>query len=351
MIKRIMVPLDGSRLAEQALPLARTLAKTLDAELLLVSAVAPSEQYATYADAETAGMLAEAGRLASEQYLGTQERQLAVDGFRVGTAVASARPHMAISSLCDRERIDMVVMTTHGRSGVSRWTMGSVADKVLRTTNTPLILIHPSAHGTPPDVIRRVVVALDGSELAEAALPMAQRVAKSLKSSVHLVRAVVPSAVVFGAEYLPGTLPVLEEMETEAVRYLKDVSQRLQSNGFTVTAEVRTGIPAEVILAEANQPGDIVVMSTHGRSGVDRWFLGSVADAVVRHGDIPVLVLRSWVTLDKPEYEETTPLVVAGIPPVIPVPEMSEHAEPAAAGKGKPARRGNRPEARGRQLR
>jgi nucleotide-binding universal stress UspA family protein len=348
MIKRIMVPLDGSHLAEQALPLARTLASTFEAELLLTMAVVSGDHYV---NEETEGMLAEAGRLASEQYLGATQQQLANEGFHVRTAVASARPHIAISSLCDLERVDLIIMTTHGRSGVTRWTMGSVADKVLRTTNTPLILIHPTPQGAPPSAIARIVVALDGSELAEAALPLAQRMAKAIKAKLHLVRAVVPPTAIFGAEYLPGTLPVLEEMEAEATRYLETTVEKLQSTGLTTTAIVRTGIPAEVILAEACEPGDIVVMSTHGRSGVDRWFLGSVADAVVRHGDIPVLVVRSWVTLDKTEYSEATPLVVAGIPPVIPVPEMSEQEEPAAAGKIKPARGSHRPEARGRQLR
>jgi nucleotide-binding universal stress UspA family protein len=348
MIKRIMVPLDGSQLAEQALPLARVLASTFKAELLLATAVGSPDHYVNEVNA---GVLAEAGRLVSEQYLTTKEQQLADEGFHVRSAVAEARPHMAISSLCDRERVDLIVMTTHGRSGVTRWTMGSVADKVLRTTSTPVILIHPTAHGAPPSAIERIVVALDGSELAEAVLPLAQRMAKAMKANVHLVRAVVPPAVIFGAEYLPGTLPVLEDIESEARQYVEAVAGTLKSSGLTTTTEVRAGIPAEVILAEASQPGDLVVISTHGRSGVDRWFLGSVADAVVRHGDIPVLVVRSWVTLDKPEYAETTPLVVAGIPPVIPVPEMSELKEPAAAGKGKPPRRGNRPEARGRQLR
>jgi nucleotide-binding universal stress UspA family protein len=347
MIKRIMVPLDGSHLAEQALPLARVLASTFEAELLLTMAV-PSGHYVNEVNE---GVLVEAGRLASEQYLGTTEQQLADEGLHVRTAVTLARPHIAISSLCDLERVDLIIMTTHGRSGVTRWTMGSVADKVLRTTNTPLILIHPRAHGAPPGAIERIVVALDGSELAEAALPLAQRMAQVMKAKVHLVRAVVPPAVIFGAEYLPGALPVLEDIESEARQYVEAVAKTLKAKGLTTTTEVRTGIPAEVILAEASEPGDLVVISTHGRSGVDRWFLGSVADAVVRHGDIPVLVVRSWVTLDKPEYAETTPLVVAGIPAVIPVPEMTEREEPAAAGNGKPERRGNRPEARGRQLR
>jgi len=348
MIKRIMVPLDGSRLAEQALPLAGTLASAFAAELLIATATTTSDHHESD---DRFGLLNEAGRLAAEQYLEATEQELGAKGFRVSTAISTGRPHIAISSLCDLERVDLVVMTTHGRSGVSRWTMGSVADKVLRTTNTPLILIHPTAHGSTPGTIGRVVVALDGSELAEAALPLGERFAHSVKVPMHLVRAVVPPSVIFGAEYLPGTLPVLEEMERDAARYLTEIAGKLRSMGLKVTGDIRTGIPAEVILAEANEPGDMIVLSTHGRSGVDRWFLGSVADAVVRHGDIPVLVVRSWVTLDKPEYEETTPLLVAGIPPVIPVPEMTEQAEPAVAGKAKPARRTNRPEARGRQLR
>jgi nucleotide-binding universal stress UspA family protein len=347
MIKRIMVPLDGSHLAEQALPLARVLASTFEAELLLTMAV-PSGHYVNEVNE---GVLVEAGRLASDQYLGTTAHQLADEGFHVRTAVASGRPHIAISSLCDVESVDLIIMTTHGRSGVTRWTMGSVADKVLRATNTPLILIHPRAHGTPPGAIERIVVALDGSELAEAALPLSERMANAVKAKVHLVRAVIPPAVIFGAEYVPGAFPALEDIVSEARQYVEAVAKTLKAKDLTTTTEVRIGIPAEVILAEASEPGDLVVISTHGRSGVDRWFLGSVADAVVRHGDIAVLVVRSWVTLDKPEYAETTPLVVAGVPAVIPVPAMSEQEEPAAAGKGKPARRGNRPEARGRQLR
>ncbi len=347
MIKRIMVPLDGSHLAEQALPLAQSLASSFNSELLLAMAV-PSGHYVNEVHE---GILVEAGRLASEQYLDSTKMRLAGEGLRVSTAVRTARPHMAISSLCDQERVDMIVMTTHGRSGVTRWTMGSVADRVLRTTNTPVIMIHPKAHGAPPSEIGRVVVPLDGSELAEAALPVARQMAKTLKLSLHLVRVVVPPAAMFGGEYVPGAPAVLEELEVEAGQYLEKTTEVLKSAGFTVTAVVRTGTPAEVVLAEACEPGDLVVMSTHGRSGVDRWFLGSVADAIVRHGDIPVLVVRSWVTLDKMEYEETTPLAVAGIPPVIPVPNMTEHDEPVPAGNRQPARRGNRPDARGRQLR
>jgi nucleotide-binding universal stress UspA family protein len=343
MIKRIMVPLDGSDLAEQALPLASSLASAYDAEVLLASVIVAVEHY----DGEDVGLVDEKGRLAAERYLATKEAYLTRKGVRVRATVAGGRPHVVISSLCDLEEVDLVVMTTHGRSGVSRWTLGSVADKVLRTTSTPLILIHPSVHGTTPETVARIVVPLDGSELAEAALNEAERMAKRMNASLHLVRAVVPPAVMFGSEYVPGAAPAIDQVESDAREYLEELAMSLNERGVTTTTEVRTGIPAEVILAEASEPGDLVAMSTHGRSGVDRWFLGSVADAVVRHGDIPVLVVRSWVTLEKQEY--ATPLVVAGIPPVIPVPELSEQEEPAAAGERKPARGIHRTEAQGRQ--
>jgi nucleotide-binding universal stress UspA family protein len=343
MIKRIMVPLDGSDLAEQALPLASTLASIYDAELLIASVIAAVEHY----DGEDRGIVDEDGRLAAERYLAVKEADLDRKGVRVRATVAAGRPHIVLSSLCDLEEVDLVVMTTHGRSGVSRWTMGSVADKVLRTTDTPLILIHPSLHRTPPDTVKRIVVPLDGSELAEAALHLAERMAKRINASLHLIRAVIPPAVISGAEYLPGTLPVLDQIESDAKQYVETLAASLNERGLTATTEVRTGIPTEVILAEASEPGDLIAISTHGRSGVDRWFLGSVADAVVRHGDIPVLVVRSWVTLEKLEY--ATPLVVAGLPTLIPVPEMSEREEPAAGGKPKPERGIHRTEAQGRQ--
>jgi nucleotide-binding universal stress UspA family protein len=343
MIKRIMVPLDGSDLAEQALPLASTLASAYDADLLLASVTVAVEHY----DGEDMGLLDEGGRLAAERYLATKQEDLTRKGVRVRATVGAGRPHIVISSLCDLEEVDLVVMTTHGRSGVSRWTLGSVADKVLRTTSTPLILIHPNLHHTPPSTVERIVVPLDGSERAEAALRLAEGMAKRTNAKLHLVRAVIPPAVVFGAEYLPGTLPALDQMETDARQYVETLAAGLNERGLTSTTEVRTGIPAEVILAEASEPGDLVVMSTHGRSGVDRWFLGSVADAVVRHGDIPVLVVRSWVALEKPEY--ATPLLVAGIPTVIPVPEMSERQAPTTSVKPKPVRGIHRPEAQGRQ--
>jgi nucleotide-binding universal stress UspA family protein len=344
-IKRIMVPLDGSALAEQALPLACSLASTLEAEVVLAAAI---EEHGHYADRRVTGPEADrrvgAERAAAETYLAKTETLVTREKVRVRSAVASGRPHIVISSLCDLKGIDLLVMTTHGRSGVSRWAMGSVADKVLRTTNTPLILIHPTTHGRPCRTIHRIVVPLDGSELAEAALPLAARLAESLSVAMHLVRAVVPPTVIYGAEFLPGTLPILEDMESGAREYITALAERERSKGILTTTEVRMGMAAEVILAEAGEPGDMVVLSTHGRSGVDRWFLGSVADAVVRHGDVPVLVVRSWVTPEKLEDVKAAPLVVAGIPPVIPPPVMSEVAADKGPRVRAPAARPRRPE-------
>jgi nucleotide-binding universal stress UspA family protein len=237
------------------------------------------------------------------------------------------RPHIVIGSAADREDADLIVMTTHGRSGISRWTLGSAADKVLRTLSTPLILIHPTTGAPLPGSVERIVVPLDGSALAEAALPEAERLARTMDGSLLLVRAVVPAALVYGGEGLPGALPALEDMEAEAKHYLERVAERIRERGVEVGVAVAVGVPAEVILDLADNGANLVVMTTHGRSGLDRAVFGSVADAVVRRGELPVMVIRSWVSLAEGERGE---IPVAGNV-VVPPPELTETEQVAAS--------------------
>jgi nucleotide-binding universal stress UspA family protein len=323
-MKTIIVPLDGSALAEQALPLASTIAAKQNAELILTTAIKAGDRWVDdgivrqWEAEEQAGV---------EAYVRSTVDKLEEQGIRVRSHVDWGRPQIVIENVADREGADLIVMTTHGRSGVSRWTMGSVADKVLRTTNTPLILIHPTTHAPVLQTVQRIVVALDGSELAEAALPEAERFARTMNASILLVRAVVPPAILHGGEIVPGALPVLDELETEASQYLERTAERVRAHGVEVDLKVAAGIPAEVLLDVANDNGaDLIVMTTHGRSGLDRWMFGSVADAVVRHGELPVLVIRSWVSLSE-ERREAIPVVGDT---VVPVPAMTETERPMA---------------------
>jgi nucleotide-binding universal stress UspA family protein len=348
MFKRILVPLDGSPLAEQALPLAATLAGRLNGDIVLFSALAEDDHFG---DSESAREAVAIGRAAAADYLARQKSVLTSGGIDVETRLSSGRPHSQIASACKQERIDLVVMTTHGRSGVARLTLGSVADKVLRTSSAPVILVHPTVDGPPVESIDRIIVALDGSELAEFALPVAEELARELGCEIKLVRAVLPPMAFYAAEYIPGPVTLIDLLEKDASEYVQKAAAAMRGKGLSVSGVTGMDNPAEFIHREA-RPGDLIVMTTHGRSGVDRWFLGSVADAVVRRGDIPVLLLPAWGVLQQRGSRKSgggrasTTLVPAG---------TSRHdTHPLAVKTRKPktpARRAERPEMRGRQFR
>ena len=184
-------------------------------------------------------------------------------------------------------------MTTHGRSGFARWVMGSVADKVLRTSRRPLLLVHMRDEGQIADVqLKRILVPLDGSPLAESVLPFVEDLAVGLDASLLLQSVIVPTAALYAGTLLPSTPPVLTEIEGGMREYVNRVAKRLERAGIRVDTNVAIGYAAETILDAAKQgSADLIALSTHGRSGPERWVLGSVADAVVRHSDRPCLVI------------------------------------------------------------
>jgi nucleotide-binding universal stress UspA family protein len=143
----------------------------------------------------------------------------------------------------------------------------------------------------------RIVVPLDGSELAEVALPRAEELARALQVPLHLVRVTDFTRLDQYGPYglaieYAGMQEVLETEHRTAREYLQQVEERLTANGLRVTAERRQGSAARELVAAA-QPDDLIVMATHGRSGVTRWFLGSVAEDVIRRAAAPVLIVRA----------------------------------------------------------
>jgi nucleotide-binding universal stress UspA family protein len=187
-------------------------------------------------------------------------------------------------------------MSTHGRSGIGRWTVGSVADKVVRTGDTPILLVR-SQRKAPSAEVRGIVLPLDGSELSAGAIPHAVAMAKALGIGIHVVHARSPLSTYYQASrYTPDVLlDQLEKAEETAAGYVQQVVQRLAAEGVNNAAGAHvTDDPGSAILAAAGQAGDqLVVMTTHGRSGVQRLVLGSVTDRVVRHSHGPVLVVRA----------------------------------------------------------
>jgi nucleotide-binding universal stress UspA family protein len=216
--------------------------------------------------------------------------------------VITGKPEEMILQAAGADVRTLIAMATHGRSGVRRWLLGSVTEKVLRATHNPLLLIRArSAADVESDVtLKSVIVPLDGSSLAESALPTVLDFARELALEVILLRAYgLPTGVVYGSEdYLPHHEELLAGLREEAREYLNGKVAELRSRELErLLPMVAEGSGAEeIIKAARDTPNSLVVMCTHGRSGVERWVLGSVTEKVVRHSGTPILVLRSQQT-------------------------------------------------------
>ncbi len=193
----------------------------------------------------------------------------------------------------------LTAMATHGRSGINRLILGSVAEKVLRGSTKPLLLVRASeeAKSEGEAILQSVIVPLDGSELTENALPPVVELAKALKLEVLLLRAYqIPINTYAGMEdYYPVNYEqVSVALRDEAQSYLENKVEELKRNGIErVSFAVPEGFGAdEIIAAGRRTPDNLIAMCTHGRSGLKRWVLGSVTEKVVRLSGDPVLIVR-----------------------------------------------------------
>ena len=312
MYSKIIVPLDGSELSEQGLPYARLVAKHLSIPIELVQAYdpfMPSGAPTVRNRQEITEQLQRAARERAVASLGPARRQLEADGYAVSaTAQRGAAPDV-ISAQAVSDPSALVVISTHGRGGISRWVMGSVADKVLHTIPNPMLIVRANVMGpaSPERSLKSVVVPLDGSPRSELALPHAISMAATLSASIAVLR-VTPSEERYRQELSaiapgPGAVPDLElpgpaglvaEDKAAVAAYLQDVSNRMaidHAHGV-VTEQVANDNIAQTIIERASARPSLVVMSTHGRSGLSRMTLGSITDRVIRHSNVPVLVIH-----------------------------------------------------------
>ncbi|MBI4492945.1 MAG: universal stress protein [Chloroflexi bacterium] len=294
MIGKILVPLDGSPLAARALPYAEALARPTGARLLLVQAA-----WTDHAPDVDWGKSQARAVQEAETYLGSVAAELARRGLAAETAVPAGEASGAILDEIRLREADLVVMATHGRSGLDRWVYGSVAQGVLARSQVPVLLVRAWQEEVPPlGGHPRLLVPLDGSTFALAALPVAVGVADSLGGGeLVLVRAAqLPEhAVVAEGRVIAYVDQQLESLKAEAQDYVQEVAGRLAKEhpALQVQFEVRVGPPAEAIVAASREhSASMVVMATHGRTGLSRLLLGSVAGAVLRLGSLPLLLVR-----------------------------------------------------------
>lgn len=295
MIKRILVPLDGSDLAAQALIHAAMQARGFDARISLLRVVEPVSSSAPGREAAVEISSVEED---IDIYLEGVAESLGAEGLTVDSFVQSGAPAESIITFAKAEDIDLITMSTHGRSGIGRWVYGSVADKVLRGADVPVILVRASAGQRLAGVsgYQRLLVPLDGSQLAELALPHAESWARTFDAEVVLLRVpTLPPYATLGPDATMVVPSLLSEAYDEADAYLANMLRSLKAKGLRVhKAAVEPGAVADTIIDYAHDSVvDLIVMSTHGRSGLGRWVYGSVADRVLRGADVPVLLIRA----------------------------------------------------------
>jgi len=299
MFKNLLVPLDGSRLAEAALPAAAYLAVTLGARVTLVHVIerdAPrevhGERHLTDPD-EARNYLdkASAGAFTADTHV-----EIHVHTSEVSNVALSIAEH--IGELGS----DLIIMCTHGRGGLRAWMFGRIAQQVVGLEKAPILLVQPSGTGTVPTFpLRRFLVALDGNPEHEQSLNVAADLAKTCGAELSLIMAVHTYGTLSGeqaatAKMLPGaTQALLEIAEQEAKGYLRMLEKRLQADGLVVKSEVRRGNPAEIIVETAKQiDADLIVLATHGKTGMDAFWSGSATPTVTSRSPIPLLLIPVW---------------------------------------------------------
>jgi len=314
-MKTILVPLDGSAVAEQVLSYARLLAPILTARVHLLSVVTDEQRQhliARYAatppgEGERYEMEWDWQRraqsqlcFAAEGYLIGQAQLLRTAGLHVTYEVTSGAPVECIIDAAANEPEALIAMATHGYSGLRRWTLGSVADKVVQNATTPVFLVR-TAEPTPASrwSVKRILVPLDGSALAEKALPLATDLARRAQAELVVLQAVIPLAAEAPglspfARLLPPSVAFPDVLREQAHERLATTINRFGAHEALITPVVVFGSPAEQIVDEAVQHHvDLIVMATHGYSGLRRLALGSVADKVLHSTTTPLLLVRA----------------------------------------------------------
>jgi nucleotide-binding universal stress UspA family protein len=290
MIKSVLVPLDGSELAEQALGYAVPIAVRHNADIHLVFVIGHDASASDDDDARA--------------YLkGIGERLDRTVEVHVRLGIAADE----IIDTGDELDEPLIVMTTHGRTGIGRWIYGSVADKVVHASEAPVLLLRSTSGKLESGEIRKILAPVDGSAYSEAALGYAKSMAKIFDSELHIAQVAETASLYrsLGYEmYAPaGAQPmsdVVEHMVNQAHKYVSGVTSELKAEGFSVQGVVLEGFPGEELISyERRIEPQLVVMATRGRSGFDRFIFGSVAERVLKSGTTPVLMVKPSGALDE----------------------------------------------------
>jgi nucleotide-binding universal stress UspA family protein len=277
MYERIIVPLDGSKLAEVALPYAEELAAKMDSYISLLS-VLPSEEASEHQQFQTyIKKIAEVTKFHAQKYTENGGSK----PIKVLTATRTGNPAESIIEYANKVPFQLIVMASHGRSGVNRWAVGSVADKVVRANiSQPVMLVRAKESRSDireKRILKKALVPLDGSTGSEAVIPYISKMASKLHMELMLL----------------NVKPKNNHDNGDSESYLQDWCIKFKGEAITAGYKVITGSVADKIIDTADEFAfDLVAMSTRGKGGLNLWSLGSVAQKVFLGGNTPLLLVR-----------------------------------------------------------
>lgn len=275
MFETIVVPLDGSKVAEAVFTQVRKILFRKDAELVLVRVIE-----LPVGTEPTTPELTESLQMQGTWYLEELARKLQNEGARVQTVLRVGDPAKVILDVATREKADLIAMTTHGRTGLSRWAFGSVAEKVIRAGRVPVLAIRsftPEGQPAPAEelTLKKILIPVADADLSLDVVDPAIELGRLFGSAVTLLHVCEGAAC---------TVPVPQ---------MTKAYERFREAGLEAGPLMKQGDAAVQILDACRETGaDLIAMTTHGRTGLSRWMLGSVTEKVLRASPVPLLIVR-----------------------------------------------------------
>lgn len=285
MYERILVPLDGSELAERALLYVEGVAGRLHSEVILLTAYVPGEGLERPLRA----------------YLEKRAEELRSLGIKASPLVIQGNAASEILDFAEKNDIGLIVISTHGRTGPGVWAMGSIANKVVQKSRIPTLLIRSTEleRVVAKKDLQKILVPLDGSQFAESIIPCVEGLAKGRDNEVILLRVIEPikpphfTIAEEGADWQNYEKRFMAKAEKEAKRYLGKEESVLKDRGVKVSSASLLGKPAQTILQYAEDNSvSLIALATHGFSGITKWAYGSVASKIIESSSKPVLLIR-----------------------------------------------------------
>lgn len=297
MYDKILVPLDCSDLAEIALPYAEKLAGSMGSKITLIHVSESADDDHDHLHRAYIEKMVEITKQSIKKYF----EKLSVKSIKVDSVFFTGHIAEQIVDYAEVQKIGIIVMATHGRSGIRRWILGSVAAKVVSATEQPMLLIRAkeaSPKRRKKQIFKKALVTLDGSKESEAIIPYIGEIASKLKTEVVLFNVVAPVQFFYGIPGESSNQPYgpdeIDKIVAKRKGYLDTLGAGLKDKGIKTSSKVVVGEPAKDIISKADEMhADVVAMSTHGHSGIDRWTLGSTADKVLHGGNTPIMLVRS----------------------------------------------------------